>query len=178
MKKILRKQVLEQLRAFPPDLKRAADQRLLETLLGHKSYREANVFATYLSLEHEVATASLLEHALAAGKRVLVPKTYPHGQMVFVDYDPKCLKMSQFGILEPTVGEVVDKSELDLIHVPGLVWNGAGYRIGYGGGFYDRYLADFRGKSLSTAYAFQIRDFEPTTYDISVQEVLVDETCG
>lgn len=56
---------------------------------------------------------------------------------------------------------VVPKGEIDLIHVPSLVFNPEGYRLGYGGGFYDRYLADYDGAPLATAYAFQLGEVTP-----------------
>lgn len=69
----------------------------------------------------------------------------------------------------------MDKSEIDLIHVPGLVFQSTGYRIGYGGGYYDRYLADFAGKTVSTIYSIQQKEFQPDAFDQAVQEVLVYE---
>ena len=67
------------------------------------------------------------------------------------------------------------ETEIDLIHVPGVVFQSKGYRIGYGGGYYDRYLEDFTGKTVSTIYSIQQKDFQPDTFDQAVQEVLVYE---
>ena len=69
----------------------------------------------------------------------------------------------------------MDASQIDLIHVPGLVFRTKGYRIGYGGGYYDRYLEHFSGHTLSTVYPCQIQDFISENHDIPVQEVLIDE---
>ena len=96
--------------------------------------------------------------------------------MDFVVYDPQQLVKTSFGLLEPQGDlEVVDVSQIDLIHVPGLAFTTEGYRIGYGGGYYDRYLKHFSGHTLSTVYPCQIRDFIPEDHDIPVQEVLIDE---
>lgn len=62
-------------------------------------------------------------------------------------------------------GQVVDKSEIDLIHVPGLVFQSKASRIGYGGGYYDRYLADYTGKTVSTIYSIQQKEFQPDVFD-------------
>ena len=96
--------------------------------------------------------------------------------MDFVVYDPQQLVKTSFGLLEPE-GEltVIDSCQIDLIHVPGLVFTTEGYRIGYGGGYYDRYLEHFPGHTLSTVYPCQIQDFSPENHDIPVQEVLIDE---
>ena len=136
---------------------------------------EKTVIATYLSMSYEVSTAAFIKQAQLEGKRVLVPKTYGQGRMIFVDYDESRLQKSSFGLMEPISEEAVDKTEIDLIHVPGVVFNSKGFRIGYGGGYYDRYLADFAGASISSIYSFQQFDFEPDYHDIAVKEVLTYE---
>ena len=176
MKSELRKQVLQEMKSLPQEQKQAIDQALTEQLLQHPFYQEAKVIATYLSFPHEFQTQELIEQALRDCKKVLIPKTYPKGRMDFVVYDPQQLVKTSFGLLEPQGDlEVVDVSQIDLIHVPGLAFTTEGYRIGYGGGYYDRYLKHFSGNTLSTVYPCQIRDFIPEDHDIPVQEVLVDE---
>ena len=176
MKSELRKQVLQEMKALPQEQKQAIDQALTERLLHHPFYQEAKVIATYLSFPHEFQTQELIEQALKDGKKVLIPKTYPKGRMDFVVYDLQQLVKTSFGLLEPQGNlEVVDASQIDLIHVPGLSFTTKGYRIGYGGGYYDRYLEQFSGHTLSTIYPCQIRDFSPENHDIPVQEVLIDE---
>ena len=176
MKSELRKQVLQEMKALPREQKQAMDQALTERLLQHPFYQEAKVIATYLSFPHEFQTQGLIEQALKDGKKVLIPKTYPKRRMDFVVYDPQQLVKTSFGLLEPQGDlEVVDASQIDLIHVPGLAFTMEGYRIGYGGGYYDRYLKQFAGHTLSTVYPCQIRDFSPENHDIPVQEVLIDE---
>ena len=176
MKSELRKQVLQEMKAIPREQKQAIDQALTEGLLQYPFYQEANTIATYLSFPHEFQTQELIEQALRDGKKVLIPKTYPKGRMDFVVYHPQQLVKTSFGLLEPQGDlEVVDASQIDLIHVPGLAFTTEGYRIGYGGGYYDRYLEHFTGHSMSTIYPCQIRDFIPEDHDIPVQEVLIDE---
>ncbi len=176
MKAELRKQVLQEMKAIPRQQKQFIDQTLTERLLQHPFYQEAKVIATYLSFPHEFQTQELIEQALKDGKKVLIPKTYPKGRMDFVVYDPQQLVKTSFGLLEPQGDlEVVDASQIDLIHVPGLAFTTEGYRIGYGGGYYDRYLEHFSSHTLSTVYPCQIRDFSPENHDIPVQEVLIDE---
>lgn len=176
MKSELRKQVLQEMKAIPREQKQFIDQALTERLLQHPFYQEAKVIATYLSFPHEFQTQGLIEQALKDGKKVLIPKTYPKGRMDFVVYHPQQLIKTSFGLLEPQGDlEVVDASRIDLIHVPGLAFTTDGYRIGYGGGYYDRYLKYFPGHTLSTIYPCQIQDFSPENHDIPVQEVLIDE---
>ena len=176
MKSELRKQVLHEMKAISQEQKPAIDQALTERLLHHPFYQEAKVIATYLSFPHEFQTQELIEQVLKDGKKVLIPKTYPKGRMEFVVYNPQQLVKTSFGLLEPQGElEVVEASQIDLIHVPGLAFTTEGCRIGYGGGYYDRYLEHFTGHTLSTVYHYQVQDFIPENHDIPVQEVLIDE---
>ena len=176
MKKTLRKETIVAMKQLPESVKTQADEQLTQRLLELPAFQEAKTLATYLSFGHEFSTAGLIQAALQLGKRVCVPRTYPQGRMEFVEYDPNILEKTRFGLLEPNEkGKLVDKSEIDLIHVPGLVFQSKGYRIGYGGGYYDRYLADYTGKTVSTIYSIQQKEFQPDVFDQAVQEVLVYE---
>ena len=176
MKAELRKQVLHEMKALSQEKKQAMDRALTERFLNHSFYQDAKVIATYLSFPHEFQTQGLIDQALRDGKQVLIPKTYPQGRMEFVVYDPQQLVKTSFGLLEPQGDlEVVDASQIDLIHVPGLAFTTEGYRIGYGGGYYDRYLEHFAGHTMSTIYPCQVQEFNSENHDIPVQEVLIDE---
>ena len=176
MKSELRKQVLQEMKSIPQKQKIAMDRALTERFLHHPFYHEAKTIATYLSFPHEFQTQGLIDQALKDGKKVLIPKTYPKGRMEFVVYNPQQLKKTSFGLLEPQGDlEVVDTSQIDLIHVPGLAFTTEGYRIGYGGGYYDRYLEYFAGQTMSTIYPCQVQEFNLEDHDIPVKEVLTYE---
>lgn len=170
----LRALVKAELKALDRTEKTRRDRELLEALMSSTSYRDCRVLACFLSLPFEVDTSLLIEQAQKDGKRILIPKTRPEGQMDFVDYDPSSLFKTPFGTFEPLQGEGIPKEEIDLILVPGLAWNVDGYRLGFGGGFYDRYLLDYPGQTLSLCYDFQLQTFEAEAHDIPVGEVLVN----
>lgn len=172
-KKALRQQMLASLRKQDREQKASNDAVLLEELINLSAYQKAGTVATYLSTDLEFNTQPLIQRALADGKRVVAPKALPNRDMVFMVYDANNIQQSTFGVPEPVSGEIVEKSSIDMIHVPGLAWNKTGFRVGYGGGFYDCYLADFRGKTISTIYDFQLQEFEEEPFDIAVQEVLI-----
>lgn len=174
-KKSLRQDMLKRLKQMPLAEKARADQGLLQAVLAHPAYQEASCLATYLSFDFEYDTRKLIKEAQVAGKQVLVPKTLSGGQMIFLPYDEDNLVRTSFGLLEPRQIEPLPDLTIDLIHVPALVLNKAGYRIGFGGGYYDRYLANFSGQTLTTAYACQIQEFTPERHDMKVKEVLIDE---
>ena len=176
MKKVLRKQVLQELKSLSAEEKQNMDNWLTEQLLLHPFYKEAKTIATYLSFPHEFQTLKFIEQAQKDGKEILIPKTYPHGKMDFVVYKPEQLERNSFGLLEPQGAfTIVEPSRIDLIHVPGLAFNPSSYRIGYGGGYYDRYLSNYSGNFISTLYPCQIKDFYPDPHDIPVEEVLIYE---
>lgn len=176
MKAELRKQVLQEMKALSQKQKQAMDRVLTERFLQHPFYQEVKTIATYLSFPHEFQTQELIKRMLKDGKKVLIPKTYPKGRMEFVVYDPQQLVKTSFGLLEPQGDlEVVEPSQIDLIHVPGLAFTREGYRIGYGGGYYDRYLEHFAGHTMSTIYPCQVQEFNSENHDIPVQEVLTYE---
>ena len=118
---------------------------------------KAKTVALYMPQEFEFDLQPLFEQA---DKQIVIPKTLADRHMIFVKYDKNDLERTKFGILEPkSKNEVVP----DLILVPGLAWNKEGYRIGFGAGYYDRYLASFSGQTVSLCYDFQHRNFHPRT---------------
>lgn len=174
IKKDLRTAMIKQLKQQASDEKANYDERLLADFLAQEAYQKAQVLATYMSMPFEFSTSPLIKQAQSDGKTVLIPKTFPKGRMIFVAYDAKNLRVTSFGLQEPVSDLAVPKEKIDVIHVPGLVFNDAGFRIGYGAGYYDRYLADYKGETLSTIYPFQKADFTPSLFDIPVKKVLHD----
>lgn len=72
--------------------------------------------------------------------------------------------------------DAVSKEEIDLVIVPGLLYNRAGYRVGFGGGYYDRFLKDYRGYTISLAFSFQLIDHLPhEEYDIPVGKMITEK---
>lgn len=173
-KKVLRQQVIARLKALTPTEKMRRDQRLTECFLKSSAYKSCQILAVFLSMDFEFDTSSIITRAQKDGKTICVPKTYAEGQMTFLLYNEENLVVSQFGVKEPSQGEVVEHSDIDLILVPGLAWNQEGYRIGFGGGFYDRYLSDYEGRTISLVYDFQKIDFKAELHDVAIQEVIYE----
>lgn len=168
----LRKEILGYLKSYSKIDKSAQDNALVEKLLKTEAYQSAQVIATYLPLPHEFNSHLFIKQAQKDGKVILVPKTYSKGRMIFVAYDSESLIRTSFGLLEPKSDKAVSKADIDMIHVPGLVFNSRGFRVGYGAGYYDRYLSDFQGKTASTIYNFQKVEFDEDSFDVAVEEMI------
>ena len=166
----IRKNLIKSLENFPSFDKAMQTKAVTQAFTASPSWRKSKKIALYMATPLEFDLSGIFEQAKTDGKQILIPKCLPHRQMIFSAYLPDDLKKSNFGLLEPAhpVAEVPD-----LILVPGLAWNRDGYRIGFGGGYYDRYLANFQGLTASVAYDFQFVDFLPEKHDIMIQEPLI-----
>lgn len=173
-KTALRRAIAAQKAAMTPDQIAACSQALTQLALASPLYRQARSVYGYLSYNQEVRTRPLLEAALAHGKRVAVPKMYGR-QMRFLwltDLDavaPGCM-----GIPEPLADGPEADDPTALVLVPGLAFDPAGNRLGYGGGNYDRFLAEEPNHpTLALCYGFQcLPHLETQAHDIPVDQVL------
>ena len=129
---------------------------LTERFMRLPEYRRASVLYGYISYNQEVRTRAILEQAFRDGKRVAVPRIRD-GKMEFLyiqNLDD--LKPGYGGIPEPVAGEIATEKTA-LVLVPGLAFDKHGHRIGYGGGFYDRFLAaEPEHSTVALCYAFQV----------------------
>lgn len=170
-KKELRTQVISSMKNMDKKEKSQIDVQLLELVCSSIAYKKAKIIATYLAMPHEYKTALFIKRALADGKTIVIPKTYGKGLMIFVAYNPKDLQRTAYGLMEPISDEEVSKDQIDLIHVPGLAFTKEGFRIGYGGGYYDHYLSDYQGSTFSTIYDCQWAEFQAADHDVAVETV-------
>lgn len=123
--------------------------RLCRRFLALPQVEEARTVLLFFGMGAEVDTRPLLEELTRRGKRVLLPRCLSQGQMEARRYAPDRLTRHQYGMLEPGQDcERVEKSGIDLILVPALCYDTQCYRMGRGGGFYDRYLTGFAGATV------------------------------
>jgi 5-formyltetrahydrofolate cyclo-ligase len=173
-KQTLRRQIREQKRAMTEAQIVAASEKLGELFAASELYCQAKTIYGYLPYNQEVRTVPMLQQAVADGKRVAVPKCYGD-EMRFIYLDDLSQVASGYcGIPEPIADEPVADDPTALVLMPGLAFTERGDRMGYGGGFYDKFLAaEPNHPTLALCYAFQMVDFIPTEeYDIPVDCVL------
>ena len=173
-KKTLRTMIREKKRAMTEKQIEQASARLAQQLYRSPLYRQATTIYGYLPYNQEVRTVPMLEQALAEGKRVAVPKVYgDEMRFLYID-DLSRVEKGYAGIPEPIDDEPVADDPTALVLMPGLAFDRAGHRIGYGGGFYDKFLSAEPGHpTLALCYGFQMLDELPTEeFDIPVDCVL------
>ena len=177
-KRNIRKEVLMKRSKMKAEEKELKDNIILEKLFETNLYKNARNIFTYISFGDEINTIKLIERALKDNKNISVPKTYRETRTMNAIFIPclKELKENHMGILEPIDDSIVIKKEdIDLIIVPGAVFDKDFNRIGYGGGYYDRYLEDiaYKNNKVVLAYDFQIVDkIEKEEHDVKVDIIL------
>ena len=160
-----RKTLKERRAALDPELRRIMDGNIREAVLKSDEWKRARFVFTYLSTGDEVGTRMLIKAGLEARKLVAIPRVTGPRQMEWYALasmeeltTPGVLEKSSFGIDEPRADEkrrVPDEAltgtrmpGMTLALVPGLAFDARGYRIGYGGGYYDTFLETFTGVSF------------------------------
>ncbi len=172
-KAFLRKQMINTLEQLPKKRKQKKERLMQQMLFASQAWQNASSIGVIRALPFEFDTQRIFAQAIKENKRIAVPKTIDKALHFFeVDGDTLYQK-SAFGVEEP----ISEKAalHLDLVLVPGLIFSTAGYRIGFGGGYYDRFLANYRGKTISMAFSEQINDaWQPEVFDIPVDKIITD----
>jgi len=173
-KSALRREIREKKRAMSAEEIEARSIRLGELFAKTEVYRNAKTVYGYMPYNQEVRTVPILERAIRDGKKVAVPKVY--GDMMRFIYleDLSRVEKSEMGIPEPVADEPVADDQTALVLMPGLAFDEAGHRIGYGGGFYDKFLmAEPNHPTVALCYEFQMfAHLDTEEFDIPVDLVL------
>ncbi|MBS4750579.1 5-formyltetrahydrofolate cyclo-ligase [Carnobacteriaceae bacterium zg-ZUI78] len=171
-KKDMRKLVLQRMSTVSKERREYIEQTLMTKLLETSLWKEAKTIGITLSTFPEWETRRIIEEAWRQHKTVVVPKVIKKGVMVFNHYTIDTpLEISAFGIDEPVMVDEV--TQIDLLVVPGVAFQKNGARLGFGGGFYDRYLQDFEGKTVSLVAMEQMVDIVPLEkHDIFIATIL------
>ncbi len=179
-KKVLRNKILEIRDSLNNNEKELMDNKIFNELINTDLYkRSINIFI-YISFSNEINTRNIIEKAFKDKKNVFIPKVYKDEKSMKAiklnSIDE--LKKNSMGILEPIDdSNYIEKENIDLIVVPGVVFDKECNRIGYGGGYYDRYLKDIKSKEnkIALAYDLQIVDkIESEVHDIKVDYIITN----
>lgn len=173
-KKTLRSQIRQQKRAMTEEEICLRSEKLAEKFLASEAYRNAETIYGYLPYNQEVRTTPMLEQALRDGKRVAVPKVYGDEMKFIYLEDLSQVEKGYANIPEPIADGPVAEDKTALVLMPGMAFDPQGHRIGYGGGFYDKFLAaEPEHPTLALCYAFQLLPaLDTEEHDIPVDHVL------
>lgn len=176
----LRKQIIEHMNSLSEEQYTTLSEQIAVSLYAQKEWAEAKTIGITLSMDNEVNTYPIIEKAWEEGKKVVVPKCNKGTRAM------SFRKISKFDQLEtvymnlrepiPALTDEVNADEIDLQIVPGVAYTERGERIGYGGGYYDRYLVHYKGKTLSLAYDFQMVKHIPVEpFDKNVKKIITEK---
>ena len=173
-KQQLRREIRQKKRAMTESEIREKSTRLAQMFFDTEQYRNARSLYGYLPFNQEVRTQPILEQALRDGKRVALPRCIGK-EMIFIwveDFDH--LEKSEFGAPQPALQGPSADDPSALVLMPGLVFDRAGNRIGYGGGYYDRFLAqEPNHPTVALCYDFQlVEQLETDEFDIPADRIL------
>ena len=173
-KQELRAVIRAQKRAMTEEMIVSKSEKLGERFAASELYKNAKSIYGYLPYNQEVRTVAMLEQALKDGKRVAVPKCYGDEMRFIYLEDLSQVEKGYCGIPEPIADEPVADDQTALVLMPGLAFDPQGHRMGYGGGFYDKFLEkEPEHPTLALCYAFQMMEhLETEAHDIPVDTVL------
>lgn len=140
-KQSLRRQIRARKKAMTTEDRDRRSNILCQRVLEHPAYRNAEALYGYLPFNQEVNTLPLLQQALSDGKTVALPKCKGRDMYFIAVSDLSRVQASAFGAPEPIDDAPICKAETALVLLPGLAFDTQGHRLGYGGGYYDRFLA-------------------------------------
>lgn len=179
-KKEQRMLMIEQLRLIEKAHYDKKSEAIINKLVENQTFQDATVIGVTISRFPEVDTLRLIERSWQFGKTIVVPKC--HAKTRGMDFHKitsfQQLETVYMDLQEPIVEKttLVEKENIDLLVVPGVVYSKKGYRIGFGGGYYDRYLADFKGRTISLAFHQQVTNHVPVeSHDIPVAKIITEK---
>lgn len=177
-KNALRRELAEVERAMSPEEKQTSDRAILCHVLSAPAYQNARTVFCFVGREDEIDTRPLLERVLADGKRLCVPLCVGKGIMECrAVTDLSRLACGRYGIWEPPAdAPLVIREDIDLTIVPCVGAASDGRRLGRGGGYYDRFLSAYRGRTLLLCRGVLLRnDIPREPHDILVPHLVTEE---
>lgn len=178
-KKELRKLMINKRNNMNKIEKIRKDNIIKNQLVSNEHYKNSSMIFIYLSYGSEINTIEYVKEFLKDGKRICVPRTnIKEKTMEAVEINSlEHLKKDKYGILEPDKSiKAVNKDDIDLIILPGVAFDKSGGRLGYGGGYYDKYLNSCSNDiwKIALCYDFQIVHKVPLeVHDVKANEIII-----
>lgn len=174
-KKELRAELLRKRRELDTDYRLKKDIAIYNKLTELPVIAEAETVFTYVSTEIEVDTILFIEAMLSFGKTVAVPRCEGKEMRFYAIDSLADLDTGAYGIPEPKGTEEITDYRRSVCITPALSFNEKGFRMGYGGGYYDRFLSEYTGRTIGICYEEFIGDIITEEYDLPVNIVVTEE---
>lgn len=181
-KKQLREKFLQMRNNISINQIKEASKIICSKIINHHQFKDAQNILVYIPFRKEVEIKELIEEAWRLGKGVLVPKTEKqHRQMSIYEITSwQDLELGNYGIYEPKVNDkmpfIIDN--INLVIVPGVAFDAKGFRLGYGGGYYDRFFDRFKKQPFKIGVAFEMQMVEQLPvdeHDYPVDQIITEE---
>lgn len=180
-KKTIREKVLKERKNLGHPARKEFSKEITKKLLNSNYYKSAKTIMCFISFSDEVNTRDFIERAIEDGKNIVVPITFPetHELKPSLLKNLKELEPGFYNILTPKkeFQRFIDPKEIDLVVTPGVAFRKDGYRVGYGGGYYDRFLSKIPNTTtIAICFSAQIVDDLPVdSYDIPVDYIYTED---
>lgn len=181
----IRKCILDKRAELPAEIVQEKSSLILKGLNLLESYRKSEVVMCYMDFRNEVMTSGIIENCLELGKKVVIPcpVVMPDGQNGLRIYEIKDLSCDvcagKYGILEPNREKLaeIEPGTIDIVLVPGVVFDINRFRIGYGAGYYDRFLKTVRSDCFKAGLAFDVQvvdDVPVDSHDMQMDVIITE----
>ncbi len=172
-KKFLREKYINIRKNINKENRKKSDRNIFEKVINLKEYKESNLILIYVSLKNEVDTLNIINYSLNMNKKVAVPKCEGDNIVFYEIKSLKDLEEGSFGILEPKTNKPVTDYNNSICIIPGVAFDKYNNRIGYGKGFYDRFLENYKGGKIGLTYKECICDkIDNDINDIKMDKVI------
>ena len=179
-KKEIRNEMIKLRDAIPFENKKIKDDKIFNKLINNVDFKKANNYFLFVSFRSEIETKTIINYLIDRNKNVFVPKVVGNIMKLYLIKSLDDLEKGVMGIMEPRENlKELTNEKLDFILMPGLAFDNLGGRIGYGGGYYDKFLSslDYLNTvpKIAIAYKFQVINSIPMKdYDIRVDKIITD----
>lgn len=172
----LRKECLGIRKSLGPEMRSKASLAICERIEMWDIFQHSQTILSYMPIKSEVDLTPLMKRH--PQKRWVLPRIIPqeNHRMVFHEYDPDRMVRHAFGMEEPSPDlPTIHPAEIELALVPGIAFDHHGFRLGYGGGYFDRFLENFQGISVGVIFHNLLLDAVPhATHDVPMQWIVTE----
>lgn len=177
MKATVRKEILNERKAMSKEDVQNLSSKIQEYLLEWNFYKKSKGIMAYMDFRNEVKTDKIINSSLENRKTLVLPKSIKETITILpcIVKSADDLELGTYGIMEPNDKNIADINTIDMVLVPGVAFDKDGYRLGYGAGYYDRFLQEYKGIKVGLCFELQrVDDVYRDEHDISMDYLITE----